>query len=126
MSEEKHRPTEINFHKNSHVLEVSFDDGSTFNLPTEYLRVNSPSAEVQGHGPGEEVLQIGKQDVNIERIEQVGNYAIQLFFDDSHDTGIYSWQTLYKLGKEQDTLWPQYLEKMKAAGHDRPEPKHLQ
>ncbi|MCW9023280.1 MAG: DUF971 domain-containing protein [Gammaproteobacteria bacterium] len=126
MSEEKHRPTEINFHKTSHILEVSFDDGSNFNLPTEYLRVNSPSAEVQGHGPGEEVLQIGKQDVNIDRIEQVGNYAIQLFFDDNHDTGIYSWQTLYKLGKEQDTLWPQYLEKLKAAGHDRPEPKHLQ
>ena len=123
---DKPRPTEINFHKASHILEISFDDGNTYNMTTEYLRVNSPSAEVQGHGPGEEVLQIGKQDVNIDRIEQVGNYAIQLFFDDNHDTGIYSWETLYRLGKEQDTLWPQYLEKLKAAGHERPEPKHLQ
>ena len=120
------KPTDINLHQASHVLEVSFNDGSNFNLPTEYLRVYSPSAEVQGHGPGEEKLQIGKQDVNIERIEQVGNYAIQLFFDDNHDTGIYSWDTLYRLGKEQETLWPQYLEKLKAAGHQRPEPKHLQ
>jgi len=120
------KPTEINLHKASHVLEIVFNDGSHFNLPTEYLRVYSPSAEVQGHGPGQEKLQLGKQDVNIDRIEQVGNYAIQLYFDDNHDTGIYSWDTLYKLGKNQETLWQEYLDKLKAAGHERPEPQHLQ
>jgi DUF971 family protein len=120
------KPTEINLHKASHVLEIAFNDGSRFNLPTEYLRVFSPSAEVQGHGPGQEVLQLGKQDVNIDRIEQVGNYAIQLFFDDNHDTGIYSWDTLYKLGQDQETLWQDYLDKLKAAGHERPDPQHLQ
>lgn len=120
------KPTEINLHKASHVLEIAFNDGSRFNLPTEYLRVFSPSAEVQGHGPGQEVLQLGKQDVNIDRIEQVGNYAVQLFFDDNHDTGIYSWDTLYKLGQNQETLWQDYLDKLKAAGHKRPEPQHLQ
>lgn len=120
------KPTEINLHKASHVLEIAFNDGSRFNLPTEYLRVYSPSAEVQGHGPGQGKLQLGKQDVNIDRIEQVGNYAIQLYFDDNHDTGIYSWDTLYKLGKNQETLWQAYLDKLKAAGHQRPEPKHLQ
>ena len=122
----KPKPTEVNLHQASHVLELSFDDGSHFDLPTEYLRINSPSAEVQGHGPGQEVLQLGKQDVNITRIDMVGNYAIQLFFDDNHDAGIYSWDTLYNLGQNYETLWPQYLEKLKAAGHQRPEPKHLQ
>jgi len=120
------KPTEIKLHKASHMLEISFDTGETFMLPTEYLRVYSPSAEVQGHGPGQEVLQIGKQDVNIDRIEQVGNYAIQLFFDDNHDTGIYSWATLYDLGKNQEQYWQDYLDRLKAAGHERPEPKHLQ
>ncbi len=120
------KPTEINLHKTSHVLEIAFSDGSRFNLPTEYLRVYSPSAEVQGHGPGQEVLQLGKQDVNIDRIEQVGNSAVQLFFDDNHDTGSYSWDTLYKLGQNHEALWQQYLDKLKAAGHERPEPQHLQ
>lgn len=120
------KPTEIKLHQASHLLEISFDDGSTFRLPTEYLRVYSPSAEVQGHGPGQEVLQIGKQDVNIERIEQVGNYAIQLYFDDNHDTGIYSWQTLYDLGQNQEQYWQDYLDRLQAAGHERPAPKHLQ
>jgi len=116
------KPTEINLHQASHVLEIAFDDGEKFELPTEYLRVSSPSAEVQGHGPGQEVLQIGKQDVNITKIDQVGNYAIQLFFDDNHDTGIFSWDTLYNLGKNKEENWKSYLEKMKAAGHERPEP----
>jgi DUF971 family protein len=120
------KPTEINFHQKSHMLEISFDDGNTFELPSEYLRVYSPSAEVQGHGPGQEVLQIGKQDINITKIEPVGHYAIQLFFDDNHDTGIYSWETLYDLGKNYDTKWPEYLKKLEEAGHKRPEPKHLQ
>ncbi len=119
------KPTDINFHKVSHILEIAFNDGSHFNLPTEYLRVFSPSAEVQGHGPGQGVLQIGKQDVNITKIEQVGHYAVQLFFDDNHDTGIYSWQTLYDLGKNFETRWPEYLDRLKAAGHERPEPQHL-
>jgi len=119
------KPTEINLHKASHVLEVAFDDGKRFELPTEYLRVYSPSAEVQGHGPGQEKLQIGKQDVNIERIEQVGNYAIQLYFDDNHDTGIYSWDTLYNLGANYDELWQKYLDRLKEAGKERPEPEHL-
>lgn len=119
------KPTEINLHKASHVLEIAFDDGSRFELPTEYLRVYSPSAEVQGHGPGQEKLQIGKQDVNIERIEQVGHYAIQLFFDDNHDTGIYSWDTLYNLGKKYAELWHDYLDRLKQAGIERPEPEHL-
>lgn len=119
------KPTEINLHKNSHILEIAFDDGSRFELPTEYLRVYSPSAEVQGHGPGQEKLQIGKQDVNIDRIEQVGNYAVQFFFDDNHDTGIYSWDTLYNLGKNYDELWQNYLDRLKAAGKERPEPEHL-
>jgi DUF971 family protein len=119
------KPTEINLHKASHILEIAFDDGSRFDLPTEYLRVYSPSAEVQGHGPGQEKLQIGKQDVNIERIEQVGHYAIQLYFDDNHDTGIYSWETLYKLGKNYDQLWQDYLNRLQEAGIQRPEPEHL-
>lgn len=122
----KVRPTEINLHKVSHVLEISFDDGSNFQLPTEYLRVFSPSAEVQGHGPGQEVLQKGKEDVNINKIEMVGNYAIQLFFDDNHDTGIYSWETLYELGKNQAANWQHYLERLKAAGYERKQPQHIQ
>ncbi len=126
MSEKKVIPTEITLHQKSHVLEIAFNDGARFTLPSEYLRVYSPSAEVTGHGPGQEVLQVGKQDVNITKIEQVGNYAIQLFFDDNHDTGIFSWDTLYRLGKEHDSLWPRYLERLKAAGHIRPQPKHAQ
>ena len=117
----EHRPTEINLHQQSRVLELAFDDGSRFNLPCEFLRVYSPSAEVQGHGPGQEVLQLGKEDVNIEKIEQVGNYAVQLFFDDNHNTGIYSWETLYKYGKNYEELWNKYLERLKEAGHERKE-----
>ena len=124
MAQKKITPTDITLHQKSHVLEISFDDGEHFQLPAEYLRVYSPSAEVQGHGPGQEVLQLGKQDVNINKIEQVGRYAIQLSFDDNHDTGIFSWDTLYRLGKEYDTLWPHYLQRLKDAGHKRPEPKH--
>ena len=122
---EKHIPTELTYHQKSHTLEIAFNTGERYELSAEYLRVYSPSAEVQGHGPGQEVLQIGKQDVNIDKIEQVGNYAVQLFFDDNHDTGIYSWDTLYQLGKEKDKLWTQYLTRLKEAGHQRPEPQHL-
>ncbi len=113
------KPTEVNFHKLSRILELKFDDGSTFELPTEYLRVYSPSAEVQGHGIGQEVLQIGKEDVNIGRIEPVGHYALSLIFDDNHDTGIYSWEYLYQLGANYEKKWAQYLERLEAAGHTR-------
>ena len=111
------RPTEINFHKVSRILELSFADGTNFKLPSEYLRVYSPSAEVQGHGPGQEVLQIGKEDVNISRVEPVGHYALCLVFDDNHDTGIYSWEYLYYLGENFKIKWTAYLERLEAAGH---------
>lgn len=112
-------PTEINLHQQSRVLELAYSDGSNFQLPCEFLRVYSPSAEVQGHGPGQEVLQIGKQDVNIEKIEQVGNYAVQIFFDDNHSTGIYSWQTLFDYGKNYQQMWQHYLDRLKEAGVER-------
>lgn len=115
----KHIPTEITLHKSKRTLEIAFDDGQRFELPCEYLRVFSPSAEVQGHGPGQEVLQVGKEDVNIERIEQVGTYAIQPSFDDGHESGIYSWDTLYDLGVNYEKNWQNYLERLKAAGHER-------
>ncbi|MEJ2399397.1 MAG: DUF971 domain-containing protein, partial [Gammaproteobacteria bacterium] len=110
----------------SRELELTYAGGERYTLSCEYLRVCSPSAETRGHGPGQEVLQIGKQDVGINKIEQVGNYAVQLFFDDNHDTGIYSWDTLYQLGKEYESMWPRYLQRLKDAGHERPEPKHAQ
>lgn len=119
MSDSSPRPTDINLHQKSRVLEISFEDGKTFSLPCEYLRVYSPSAEVRGHGPGQEVLQVGKEAVNIEKIEPVGNYAIQLHFDDGHSTGIYSWETLYTMGTNYDGLWQEYLDRLKAAGHQR-------
>lgn len=112
-------PTEFNLHRSSRVLEVAFDDGAHFNLPVEFLRVYSPSAEVQGHGPGQRVLQVGKEDVNIDKIEPVGNYAVCLFFDDEHNTGIYSWEHLYKLGQNQAELWSTYLEELEKAGYKR-------
>jgi DUF971 family protein len=117
------KPTEINFHKVSRVLELAFNDGARFQLPAEYLRVYSPSAEVQGHGPGQEVLQIGKEDVNISRLDPVGHYAVNLVFDDNHDTGIYSWDYLYQLGAHYDKKWAAYLERLKEAGYTRKENK---
>ena len=112
-------PTEIQLHQKSRILEIAFDDGERFELSCEYLRVYSPSAEVMGHGPGQEVLQIGKEDVNINAIEPVGNYAVRLVFDDNHDSGLYSWEHLYNLGKNQDQKWKEYLERLEAAGHKR-------
>lgn len=112
-------PTEIKLHKISRLLEVSFDDGSQFNLSCEYLRVYSPSAEVRGHGPGQEVLQTGKEDVAIDSIEPIGNYAVKPVFSDGHDTGIYSWDYLYNLGAHQDELWAEYLNELDKAGHKR-------
>ena len=121
MASKTPKPTEISLHTKSRTLELSFDDGSHFDLSAEYLRCFSPSAEVQGHGPGQEVLQVGKENVNIENVEQVGNYAICLHFDDGHNTGIYSWDTLYKLGKNHDQNWADYLSRLQAAGHKRKE-----
>jgi DUF971 family protein len=115
-------PTELNLHRLSKVLEVEFDDGNRFSLPCEYLRVYSPSAEVQGHSPGERKLQVGKEDVNIDRLEPTGNYGVTIHFDDGHSTGIYSWETLYNLGNNHDQLWDQYLKDLEAAGHKRKQP----
>ena len=119
MTDKDPRPTDIKLHQKSKTLELEFDDGNKFNLPCEYLRVYSPSAEVQGHGPGQEVLQLGKEDVSITAVEPVGNYAIKLEFDDGHNTGIYSWETLHRLGSNYDTLWQEYLDRLQKAGHQR-------
>ena len=113
------KPTDIKLHQKSRILEVSFEDGKKFELSCEYLRVNSPSAEVRGHGPGQEVLQLGKENVNIEKIEPVGHYAVTLYFDDGHSTGIYSWETLYELGENHEQNWANYLERLEKAGHQR-------
>jgi DUF971 family protein len=112
-------PTEIKLHQASRVLELVFADGRAFRLPYEFLRVHSPSAEVRGHGPGQEILQIGKRDVTIKDVEPVGHYALRPTFSDGHDTGIYSWDYLYDLGARQDQLWQRYLQRMAAAGASR-------
>jgi DUF971 family protein len=112
-------PTEIKLHQKSRVMEISFADGKNFRLPYEFLRVHSPSAEVRGHGPGQEVLQTGKRLVEIRTLEPVGSYAVQPAFSDSHATGIYSWQYLHHLGENQDRLWAEYLEKLEKAGGSR-------
>jgi DUF971 family protein len=112
-------PSEIKLHRKSRLLEISFSDGKTFRLPCEFLRVYSPSAEVRGHSPGQEVLQTGKKEVNINRIAPVGNYAIQLDFSDGHNTGLYSWDLLYDYGLRQDEMWQRYLDRMEAAGARR-------
>ncbi len=116
------KPTDIKLHQKSHMLEISFEDGKEFQLPCEYLRVHSPSAEVQGHGPGQEVLQVGKENVNIVNIEPVGHYAVVLEFDDEHNTGIYSWELLYELGVNQEKYWQNYLQRLATAGHKRKQP----
>ena len=112
-------PTEIKLHTKSRILDITFSDGRAFQFPCEFLRVYSPSAEVSGHGPGQEVLQTGKKMVNITKIEPVGNYAIQLNFTDGHNTGLYSWDLLYNFGLHQDTMWQRYLQRMDEAGASR-------
>ncbi len=112
-------PSAITLHQKSRVLEIAFTDGQTFRLSYEYLRVYSPSAEVRGHGPGQEVLQAGKRNVEISSLEPVGSYAVQPAFSDGHNTGIYSWDYLYELGENQPKLWEEYLAKLKAAGKGR-------
>jgi DUF971 family protein len=119
------RPVEIKLHQKSRVLEISFDDGKSYRLSCEYLRVYSPSAEVRGHGPGQEIVQEGKKDVEIAAIEPIGNYAVKLVFSDGHDTGLYSWDYLYSLGENQPRLWQQYLEKLALAGVNREPPGTL-
>lgn len=112
-------PTEIKLHQASRVMELSFADGTNFRLPYEYLRVYSPSAEVRGHGPGQETLQVGKREVAIAALEPVGHYAVRPTFSDGHDTGIYSWEYLYDLGTRQEELWQRYLARLTAAGASR-------
>jgi DUF971 family protein len=112
-------PTEIKLHQKSRLMEISFANGMRFSLPFEFLRVYSPSAEVRGHGPGQEVLQTGKMNIEILAIEAVGSYAIQPRFSDGHDTGIYSWDYLYELGISQDKRWKEYLGRLAAAGASR-------
>ena len=115
-------PTEIKLHQVSNILEISFDDGSVFKLPSEYLRVFTPSAEAVGHAPGQEILQVDKEEVSIKEIKPIGNYAITPVFSDGHNSGIYTWDLLYKLGAEYQQLWTNYLDELKAAGHHRKEP----
>jgi DUF971 family protein len=115
----QHRPTSIELHQKSRILELGYADGSTFRLPCELLRVYSPSAEVRGHGPGQEILQLGKEEVNINEIEPVGHYAVKLVFSDGHDTGIFDWDYLYRLGVDQERMWKEYLDRLAAAGYTR-------
>jgi DUF971 family protein len=118
------QPTEIKLHQKSRVMEIAFSDGRSFQLPIELLRVYSPSAEVRGHGPGQEVLQVGKQFVEIRNLEPVGSYAVRPIFSDGHETGIYSWDYLYRLGDQQQALWTEYLQRIEAAGASRePQPE---
>lgn len=112
-------PTALTVHTKSRVVEIAFDDGAEYSLPFELLRVYSPSAEVRGHGAGQEVLQTGKRDVLLTALEQVGNYAVQPHFSDGHNTGMYSWDYLHWLGENQDTLWEDYLKRLEAAGFTR-------
>ncbi|MBL8471770.1 MAG: DUF971 domain-containing protein [Rhodocyclaceae bacterium] len=115
-------PTEIRVHQKSRFMELSFDDGSHFKLSFEFLRVFSPSAEVRGHGPGQETLQTGKRNVDVTRLEPVGNYAVKPVFSDGHESGIYSWDYLYTIGAHQDELWQDYLRRLEEAGADRDQP----
>ena len=119
MTENTLHPLTISLHKQSRVLEIVYNDGENFKLPCEYLRVFSPSADVKGHGPGQEVLQLGKEDVNIKEVEPVGNYAVRLIFDDGHETGLYTWNYLYELGQNQKSNWIDYLHRLNKSGHKR-------
>ncbi|MGN1057561.1 MAG: gamma-butyrobetaine hydroxylase-like domain-containing protein [Comamonas sp.] len=115
-------PESLTVHEASRVLEIGYSDGQTFRIPFELMRVYSPSAEVQGHGPGQEVLQTGKRHVSIVNIEQVGNYAIKPFFSDGHESGLFTWNYLYELGQKQDELWAEYFARLQEAGVDRDTP----
>ena len=119
MSVSHRTPVSLTVHQQSRALEIAFDDGASFRIPFELMRVYSPSAEVQGHGPGQETLQTGKRDVVIDAIEPVGHYAVKPTFSDGHDTGLFTWDYLYRLGAQQDELFTQYLERLALAGLDR-------
>jgi len=116
------QPTELKLHQQSRLLEITFSDDVCYKLPFEYLRVYSPSADVSGHGPGQEVLQTGKKNVGVTALVPVGSYAVQIDFDDGHGTGLYTWEYLYKLGKNQPALWQDYLDRLAAAGASREPP----
>ena len=120
----EHWPTEIRLKKAEKVLEIDFDDGKSFALPAELLRVESPSAEVQGHGPGQKQIVAGRSHVGIMELEPVGNYAVRIKFDDLHDTGIFSWDYLYRLGADRDTIWAEYLAALEAKGLSRDPKRH--
>ncbi|MBW8075224.1 DUF971 domain-containing protein [Metallibacterium scheffleri] len=122
MTQSAPQPTDLTVHRVSRVLEIAFDDGASFRIPFELMRVYSPSAEVRGHGPGQEVLQTGKRNVQIDALEPVGRYAVQPVFSDGHDSGIYTWEYLYFLGQERERLWQEDLEKLQLAGLDRDAP----
>ncbi len=119
-------PVEIKLRKTSRLLVVQFDDGKSFDLPFEYLRVFSPSADVSGHGPGQGVLQTGKEDVHVTSIDPIGRYAVRLVFDDGHDTGLYTWKYLYELGEQQAENWQAYLDRLNSAGYARRESSNKQ
>jgi DUF971 family protein len=119
MSETHSLPTELNLHQKSRVLEIAFDDGARFRLPCEYLRVYSPSAEVRGHTADQAKLQVGKEDVNITDLKQIGSYAVKIYFDDGHNSGLYDWQYLYKLGRAWQPLWLDYLSRLRNVGLNR-------
>jgi DUF971 family protein len=121
-SSSKPQPTALTLHQASKVLEVGFDDGAVFRIPFELLRVYSPSAEVQGHGPGQEVLQTGKRGVGVVALEPVGRYAVKPTFTDGHESGLFTWEFLHHLGSQQDSLWQRYLDRLAAAGVDRDAP----
>jgi DUF971 family protein len=112
-------PTELILHQKSKTLEVAFDNGARYQLPFEFLRVHSPSAEVRGHGEGQEILQTGKRNVILIGVEPVGSYAVKLIFDDGHDSGLFTWAYLHKLGEEQQTMWQDYLRQLEEAGASR-------
>jgi DUF971 family protein len=118
-SQQSPHPIDIRLHQASRLLEIKFDNNTECKLSTEFLRVYSPSAEVRGHGAGQETLQVGKEDVNISTIEPVGNYAIKLVFTDGHDTGLYSWDYLYEMAKNYEAMWQDYITKLEMAGHKR-------
>lgn len=117
--EHQANPVEIQLHQKSRILEIAFDDGARFRLPCEYLRVYSPSAEVRGHSPATAKLQVGKEEVGISDLQQVGHYALKIFFDDGHNSGLYDWPYLYKLGRAWQPLWMDYLRQLRDAGHTR-------
>jgi DUF971 family protein len=119
LSKDTPTPTEIKFHQQSRIMEIAFNNGSRFDLPFEYLRVYSPSAEVRGHGPGQGTLQVGKKDIDSKQVEPVGNYAVNIHFSDGHHTGIYSWDYLYDLALNQESNWEDYLQRLAAAGAAR-------